>query len=105
MIAQPKGAILDYQKPITNLIEFLEEKTAENIALKTVLECVADLPDWKEHVETTRILVSGKVHDRFAPLRALFLASPDENQLLGDLDSVVRRLLDTALKPDDPAQP
>jgi hypothetical protein len=95
----------DSQKSILTLMGFLEEKTSENVALKTVLECVADLPDWKEHVETLKILHAAKVHDKFAPLRALFLAFPDENQLPGDLDSVVRRLLDTALEPDDPDLP
>jgi len=89
------------------LLDVLEEQVAKIAALKTILACTTpdDEPEWMEEAETLKILNAGKVHDRFAAFRALFLASRDENQLPGDLDSVVRRLLDTALEPDDPAPP
>jgi hypothetical protein len=92
---------------VLTLLDILAEKVAEIAALKTVLVCVTpdDEPEWMEEVETLKILNLGKVHDKFASLRALFLASPDENLLPSDLDSVVRRALDTALEPDDPAPP
>jgi hypothetical protein len=88
---------------ISTLLDILEEQVAEIAALKAILTCTTpdDEPEWMEEAETLKILNAGKVHDKFAAFRALFLASPDENRLPDDLDSVVRRLLDTALEPDD----
>ncbi|MBW4040371.1 MAG: hypothetical protein HIU91_16240 [Acidobacteria bacterium] len=84
------------------MLELMEYQVVELVALRAVLAREADfLPDWKEEVETAKILVAGKVHQAFETLRARCGEVLDSNQPPIDLDSVVRRVL-SSLQADEP---
>lgn len=93
------------QKMALGLLEIIEGQATEIVALHVVLKREEEeIPDWRELVETVRIVSADKVHRVFEPLRFLCGASPDQNQPPNDLHSVVRRVLDTVLKPDNPSR-
>jgi len=95
----------DLQGFALRLIDQLESMLLEVGCLRTVLECDSDVSDWREQVETLKILKAHRVRDKFHEIRALVRANPNANLLPDDLDSVVRRILDTVQELDDPAHP
>jgi hypothetical protein len=84
------------QQMALGLLELMEEQAVEIVALRSVLAQETDeIPDWREQVETAKIVHADRVHQAFEQLRAVILPSSPEPTAANDLDSVVRRLLES----------
>jgi hypothetical protein len=93
---------MDDKEAARKLLAIVEDQFVEIIALRSVLELEADgVPDWRKQVETEKIVLAGAVHDKFAAIRVLLLEDQQQPLQPNDLDSVVRRILDKGLEPDD----
>jgi hypothetical protein len=106
MIAQRKRKTrMDATRKMAfELLDMIEALTLEVLVLRGQLAAETEGADyWKEEVGNLKILRAPAVHALFAPCRAVIDASQSENLLPGDLNSIVRRILDTVQEPDDPA--
>jgi hypothetical protein len=84
-------------------LTILEDLTTEVLALRTVLAMEAEpVAKWRDQVANQKIVCAPKVHALFASYRAQAGETPPQNHLPFDVDSVVRRILDTVPKPPDP---
>ena len=82
------------QQMALGLLELMEQQAIEIVALRSVLARESLELDWREEVETAKILCADRVHRAFGLLRAQCQPSQLETSLPSDLDSVVRRILE-----------